>query len=211
MVTKYEQMISTYNTYNLLWNQLQEQIARKKHYLDEYKEQVKYYRKVFFLSEETKNSQEIEINEILKAKGLQEVRTTSIGQLQYHHRQSKIIFDTHTGMEFLMKVFLSMATGQLRLSHALMLVHEATNHTVVPEKLNQLNHEIVIGVNNSTSGQIFIPYKRDLLSVMTSDEYLNFFDYKLFIDLYDEIFGEDATASNRFLWKWLVYNNKIIH
>lgn len=114
-------------------------------------------------------------------------------------------------MEFLMKVFLSMSTGQLRLSHALMLMHEATNRTVVPEALNLLNHEIVLGVNNSTSGQIFIPYKQDLLSAMVSDEYLNFFEYKLFIEVYDDVFGAEATPQCRFLWKWLVYNNKIIH
>ena len=35
IIVKYAQMMTTYNSYNLLWNQLQDQIQKKKVYLEE--------------------------------------------------------------------------------------------------------------------------------------------------------------------------------
>jgi uncharacterized protein YnzC (UPF0291/DUF896 family) len=69
MLVKYGQMSSTHTTYNLLWNQLQEQTQRKKQYLEEYKEQLQYFQKIFVVHEKGKDAEEQAINQILKQKG----------------------------------------------------------------------------------------------------------------------------------------------
>ena len=102
-------------------------------------------------------------------------------------------------------------THQLRISYAIMMINEATSHSVVPEEINWINHQIITGINNTTQGQIFVPYKQEILPPMNPQDYLDFSDYRMFVGVYKDVFGDKVTNANQILWQWMLLNNKILY